>query len=41
MEDNVDPDLLGVRGMGTEIGAGLSGTWRTGPDFMKTPTSIM
>ena len=25
-EDNVGPDLVGCRGMGTEIGAGLSGT---------------
>src|SRR5262245_30501197 len=24
--DNVGPDLMGCRGMGTEIGAGLSGT---------------
>jgi hypothetical protein len=29
------PTSLGVRGMGTEIGAGLSGT-RTGADFIET-----
>jgi hypothetical protein len=34
MEHN-GPDLLGCRGMGTEIGAGLSGT-RTGPIFTET-----
>ena len=34
--DNVGPDLMGCRGMGTEIGAGLSGTWRTGPNFIET-----
>jgi hypothetical protein len=29
------PTSLGCRGMGTEIGAGLSGT-RTGPNFIET-----
>ena len=36
--DNVGPDLVGCRGMGTEIGAGLSGT-RTGPNLLMAPTS--
>ena len=31
-----DPNLMGCRGMGTEIGAGLSGT-RTDPDFIAVP----
>ena len=39
--NNVGPDLMGCRGMGTEIGTGLSGTWRTGSSFIEAPTSIM
>jgi len=34
--ENSGPDLIGGRGMGSEIGAGLSGT-RTGPDSYRKP----
>jgi len=32
--ENDDPDLIGCRGMGSEIGAGFPGT-RTGPNFIE------
>jgi hypothetical protein len=32
------PNLVGVSGTGTEIGAGISGT-RTDPDFITAPAS--
>jgi hypothetical protein len=36
--DNVDPDLAGVRGMGYEIGAGLSGENRSRFYTIDNPT---